>query len=220
EPGNCVMTDKRARAWQAFLADSVIHGMMLYISIRILQQFSRYGAQNSARCTGAATPPCGAGTPTFGACRHRSPSITVNFGPKTVCRWHRGVFNLVFGWCVIWALGDYDSRYGGHLILWEPRLIIEFAPGDIIFLPSACITHANVPIREGKHRYSITWYTSGQLFRYQALHLAPSSIGKPTEGSEATDPAEEGKRSHWMEGLDRFMSLDDLKQHHTEDSGL
>ncbi|KAG9015894.1 hypothetical protein FRB90_004263 [Tulasnella sp. 427] len=214
---NCFMTDERARAWQAFLADSVIHGMMLYIST-IFSIWSPKLCEMYRSCHAALR----SWNPDL---RCPSPSlpfstITVNFGPKTVCRWHRDVFNLVFGWCVIWALGNYDSRYGGHLILWEPRLIIEFAPGDIIFLPSACITHANIPIREGEHRYSVTWYTSGQLFRYQALHLAPSSNEKPTEGSEATDPAEEGKRSRWMEGLDCFMSLDELRQHHTGDGAL
>ncbi|KIO22354.1 hypothetical protein M407DRAFT_79310, partial [Tulasnella calospora MUT 4182] len=140
-------------------------------------------------------------------------SITVNFGPATVCRWHRDVFNLVFGWCVIWALGNYDAKYGGHLILWEPRLIVEFAPGDIIFLPSACVTHANIPIREGDTRYSITWYSAGGLFRYRADGF------KSAEERKVEDPA--GFSAHrsqgakrWMDGWDCFSSLEELKEYY------
>jgi len=56
---------------------------------------------------------------------------------------------------------------GGHVILWELKMIVEVAPGDLIYLPSGCITHGNIPLAtETEVRYSMTWYTSGYLFQF------------------------------------------------------
>ncbi|KAF7342717.1 hypothetical protein MSAN_02029600 [Mycena sanguinolenta] len=48
---------------------------------------------------------------------------------RTVTLPHLDFLNLSWGWCFITALGWYDYRRGGHLILWDLRLIIEFPPG-------------------------------------------------------------------------------------------
>lgn len=44
--------------------------------------------------------------------------------------------------------------------------MVEFPPGCTIFIPSACVSHSNVGIRKGEHRYSFTQYTAGALFRW------------------------------------------------------
>ncbi|KAJ6537570.1 hypothetical protein DFH09DRAFT_1324197 [Mycena vulgaris] len=41
-----------------------------------------------------------------------------------------------------------------------------FATGTTILIPSAAIFHSNIPVAEGKHRYSFTQYTAGRLFRW------------------------------------------------------
>ncbi|KZP30363.1 hypothetical protein FIBSPDRAFT_908068 [Athelia psychrophila] len=68
--------------------------------------------------------------------------------------------------CAVTALGDYDPTLGGHLILWDLKLIIEFPPGSTVLIPSAIFTHSNTAIQEGESRYSFTQYTSGGLFRW------------------------------------------------------
>jgi len=40
---------------------------------------------------------------------------------------------------------------------------MEFRRGDVIWIPSAAITHENVPIKEHKTQYS---FTMGGFFRY------------------------------------------------------
>lgn len=94
------------------------------------------------------------------------PSATYNLGPRTVTYPHLDYFNTAFGWCAITALGTYDYTRGGHLILWDLDLVIEFPPGSTIFLPSAVISHSNVAISEGERRYSVTQYAAGGLFRW------------------------------------------------------
>jgi hypothetical protein len=92
-------------------------------------------------------------------------ATTLNMGPHTVCFAHRD-WNLVYGTCRIGALGPFDHRTGGHLILHEPQVIMEFRRGDVIWIPSAAVTHENVPIKEHETRYSFTMYTAGGFFRY------------------------------------------------------
>lgn len=94
------------------------------------------------------------------------PSATYNLGPRTVTYPHRDFFNAAFGWCAITALGSYDYKTGGHLILWDVDLVIEFPPGATIMIPSAVITHSNVGIAKGERRYSVTQYAAGGLFRW------------------------------------------------------
>ena len=52
-----------------------------------------------------------------------------NFGPQTCALRHRDFVNLPFGWCAVTALGDFDPTKGGHLVLWELDLVIEFPLG-------------------------------------------------------------------------------------------
>ncbi len=89
---------------------------------------------------------------------------TFNFGPRTLCFRHTDSGNLPFGWCTITALGWFDPKRGGHLVLWDLKLIIDFPPGSTILIPSAILLHSNTAIAPGERRYSFTQYTSGGLF--------------------------------------------------------
>ncbi|KAJ7920525.1 hypothetical protein B0H13DRAFT_1867439 [Mycena leptocephala] len=91
---------------------------------------------------------------------------TFNLGPRTCALGHRDFANLAFGWCAITAFGDYDYTKGGHLILWDCKLILEFPPGCTILIPSAAIFHSNIPIASHERRFSFTQYTAGGLFRW------------------------------------------------------
>ncbi|KAJ7790143.1 hypothetical protein B0H14DRAFT_2396692, partial [Mycena olivaceomarginata] len=87
-----------------------------------------------------------------------------NFGPNIWTFKHRDVVNLAFGWCAIQALGDFDPTKGGHLVLWDLMLVIEFPPGALILIPSATLSHSNVPVQPGDTHVSFTQFTSGGLF--------------------------------------------------------
>ncbi|KAJ7664790.1 hypothetical protein B0H14DRAFT_3102604 [Mycena olivaceomarginata] len=93
-------------------------------------------------------------------------ACTFNLGPRTCALGHCDFANLAFGLCAITALGDFDYKAGGHLILWGCKLVIEFPPGCTILIPSAAIYHSNIPIGRKEHHYSFTQYTMGGLFRW------------------------------------------------------
>ncbi|KAI0043841.1 hypothetical protein FA95DRAFT_1583964 [Auriscalpium vulgare] len=96
------------------------------------------------------------------------PTVTFNFGPRAVTVPHRDAKNVPYGWCAVTALGDFDPERGGHLVLWDLQLVIEFPPGATILIPSALITHSNVAIQPGETRQSITQYCAGGLMRWHA----------------------------------------------------
>ncbi|KAK7434032.1 hypothetical protein VKT23_020431 [Stygiomarasmius scandens] len=93
-------------------------------------------------------------------------AATFNFGPQTVALEHVDHLNYIYGLCSITALGFYDYTRGGHLILWDLKLVIEFPPGWTILIPSSYLRHGNTDIAPGEKRFSFTQYTSGSLFRY------------------------------------------------------
>ncbi|KIP01468.1 hypothetical protein PHLGIDRAFT_60072, partial [Phlebiopsis gigantea 11061_1 CR5-6] len=94
------------------------------------------------------------------------PAISINFPPNAFCHDHTDAGNKANGLCPIFALGDYDHTQGGHLVLPDLGLVIEFPPGACIFIPSASLRHGNIRVRQGESRASWTMYSAGGLFRW------------------------------------------------------
>ncbi|THV03575.1 hypothetical protein K435DRAFT_650968 [Dendrothele bispora CBS 962.96] len=137
-------------------------------------------------------------------------SCTINFGPFTVCRPHTDRANLSFGWCAITALGRFDPDKGGHLILWDLGLIIRFPPGSTILIPSALITHSNVPIQEGETRYSFVQYSAAGLFRWVYNGFKSDVDFEATATSAQSAKREEDRKSRWKKGVGMFAKWSDL----------
>ncbi|KAI0061575.1 hypothetical protein BV25DRAFT_1805623, partial [Artomyces pyxidatus] len=97
------------------------------------------------------------------------PTATANLGPSTVCFRHHDGMNHPGTPCVITPLGNFDPKRGGHLVLYDLGLKIEFPPGHTIIISSAGFLHGNTPIQQGETRYSFTQYLPGGLVRW--VHL-------------------------------------------------
>ncbi|KAK0461668.1 uncharacterized protein EV420DRAFT_1266019, partial [Desarmillaria tabescens] len=93
-------------------------------------------------------------------------AATFNLGPSTSTFRHRDYLNYVLGMCPVYAGGNFDSKQGGHLILWDLKLVIQFPAGSTIIFPSALLEHSNVPIQPGELRFSFTQFTAAGLFRW------------------------------------------------------
>jgi hypothetical protein len=108
-------------------------------------------------------------------------------------------------------MGDFDPSAGGHLVLWDLKIVVEFPRAATILLPSATIAHSNVPVRAGKARGSFTQYTPGGLIRYV-------DNGFRTEGQlQEEDPAEFArlagfKETRWSMGIGLLSTVDELLQ--------
>ncbi|KAI0316155.1 hypothetical protein OF83DRAFT_1029189, partial [Amylostereum chailletii] len=91
---------------------------------------------------------------------------TFNFGPQAVTFAHTDYMNLANGFCSILALGNYDYKKGGHLVLHSLKLIIKFPPNTTFTVMSACCVHSNTAIAPHEYRRSIMQYSAGGLFRW------------------------------------------------------
>ncbi|KAF8177435.1 hypothetical protein BJ912DRAFT_856921 [Pholiota molesta] len=136
------------------------------------------------------------------------PTAALNFGPNVWTYKHRDVLNCAFGWCAIQALGHFDPTKGGHLVLWEPRLVVEFPPGSLVLIPSATITHSNIPVAPDEARSSFTQYAPGGLFRYvdYGFRLESELEKQDPKLYRATMQARQG---NWRVGLDLLSKVDE-----------
>ncbi|KAJ7020507.1 hypothetical protein C8F04DRAFT_974178, partial [Mycena alexandri] len=133
-------------------------------------------------------------------------TATFNFGPITVTLPHIDFGNLAWGWCVITALGWFDPDRGGHLILWDLKLIIRFPPGSSILIPSAILRHSNVKIQPGERRYSFTQFTPAGIFRWVYNGFRTD---QDINTSASTTPQERAQRqadraARWQEGVKMY----------------
>ncbi|KAJ7441234.1 hypothetical protein FB451DRAFT_1058251, partial [Mycena latifolia] len=136
-------------------------------------------------------------------------ACTFNFGRAITVR-HLDFANLVWGWCSITALGDFDPDCGGHLILWELRLVIRFPPGSTILIPSALIHHSNTPVRRHEHRSSFTQYTAGGLFRWIRNGFKTDEDFQASASEEELRTRQADDLTRWDEGVQMFSAIDDL----------
>lgn len=100
---------------------------------------------------------------------HPFAAVTFNIGPAACTKPHKDLMNLSWGWCAVTSLGRYDHTKGGHLVLWDLKLAVEFPPYSTIFIPSAILAHSNTAIGPTECRSSVTQYNSSGLFRWVAF---------------------------------------------------
>ncbi|KAJ7810675.1 hypothetical protein B0H14DRAFT_2378948 [Mycena olivaceomarginata] len=138
--------------------------------------------------------------------------VTFNFGPQTVTFPHLDFLNLAWGWCFITALGWYDYRKGGHLIIWDLRLMIEFPPGATFAIPSAVLRHSNVSIQQGEKRFSITQYTSAGVFRFVNNGFKTNVTLEQEMTKEEAQAWADTAKVRYAEGVKMYSTLDELRQ--------
>ncbi|KAL0569694.1 hypothetical protein V5O48_012267 [Marasmius crinis-equi] len=141
-------------------------------------------------------------------------AATFNLGPRTVTVEHADSSNRADGFCAVTALSPtedgYDYTKGGHLILWDLGLVIEFPPGTTILLPSAILRHSNVSIGKKERRYSYTQYTSGGLFRWVERGFRTQKDYFAGLSDEERLAEEEKDAMRWKEAIGNFSRLGDL----------
>jgi len=138
-------------------------------------------------------------------------AITFNLGPRTVSFRHLDWANLAWGWCAITALGSFDADEGGHLVLWNLGLVIQFPRGTTMLIPSAMVEHGNTCVGPGQTRFSIAQYSASGLFRWvdngfmkDTAWLAQASEAEKTRRKELQE-------TRWVEGLKMLSSLSEFR---------
>lgn len=139
------------------------------------------------------------------------PAATFNLGPDTVALGHQDYGNLAFGMCALSSLGPYNPKKGGHLVLFNLKIVIEFPPGSTILIPSATVEHGNTAIQHGESRMSLAQYAAGGLFRWVAYGFQSALSLLSQSGGQARKSEIDGAPgSRWKWGLNFFSKSDEL----------
>jgi hypothetical protein len=128
------------------------------------------------------------------------PSRSINLGFQSTSHPHTDEENLAQSWCSVTPVGLFNAKQGGHLVLWDLGLAIDFPAGSTALIPSALILHSNTSIQDRETRFSIVQYVGGGLFRW----ANKSHAG----GTNAMGDL--GQTGQWKKALNMFTRVDEL----------
>lgn len=111
-------------------------------------------------------------------------------------------------------MGSFDYKRGGHLILWDLELVIQFPPGSTILIPSSVLYHSNVAIQAGESRYSFTQFSAGGLYRWADNGFKSVQDYLGGMGQEQQAAVREELSAQLAFGLSKFSTLGELKKLH------
>ncbi|KAJ3832221.1 hypothetical protein F5878DRAFT_654683 [Lentinula raphanica] len=120
---------------------------------------------------------------------------------------HRDSKNLVCGECAVHSEGSFDHKKGGHLILWDLKLIVEFPPGCTALFPSALLRHSNASIQASESCHSMTFYSASGLFRWRHNNYMSDKDFLAGAPREQLGKWNEHRDNLWQTGLDLLQSL-------------
>ncbi|KAF5353901.1 hypothetical protein D9756_007287 [Leucocoprinus leucothites] len=138
------------------------------------------------------------------------PCRSLNLGKQSISFPHTDEGNLAQSWCSITPVGSFDPSTGGHLVLWDFGLVIDFPPGATALIPSALIRHSNTSIAAGETRFSTIQYAAGGLYRwvYRGFMSEKDWRAQANEADLEEDRAEQEQR--WRESVKMFTTLGEL----------
>ncbi|KXN83021.1 hypothetical protein AN958_01921 [Leucoagaricus sp. SymC.cos] len=138
------------------------------------------------------------------------PCRSFNLGEQSISWPHTDEGNLAQSWCSITPVGRFDPTTGGHLVLWDFGLVIDFPPGTTVLIPSALICHSNTSIMPDETRFSIIQYAAGGIFRWVHHNFMSEEDWKAKASEEDLENEEVEREKRWGEGVKMFTKLDEL----------
>lgn len=138
------------------------------------------------------------------------PSRSVNLGLRSTSCPHTDDKNLAQSWCSITPIGHFNAQKGGHLILWDLGLVIDFPAGSTALIPSALVLHSNTSIGDEETRFSIVQYAAGGLFRWVNNGLMTDK--QKQEGMVVDEQEEELEAGvNWRKAMGMFTRVSELQ---------
>jgi len=139
------------------------------------------------------------------------PCRTFNLAKQSASVPHTDHNNLAQGWCSITALGDFNPTLGGHLVLWDLGIVVEFPPNSTILIPSSIIAHSNTPIQSEEARFSIVQYAAGHLFRWAKNGFQTNKEWMEEAKPKDIEQWEKEKKGRWQSAVASFTTLEELQ---------
>ncbi|KAJ7601267.1 hypothetical protein DFH06DRAFT_1010621, partial [Mycena polygramma] len=118
--------------------------------------------------------------------------------------------DLTHGWRALTALGNYDSRYGGDIILWDDGWVIRFPPGATILFPAAVMRYSFVDVLPGEKQYTFSQYSPAGLYRYITNGYKSDSAFERETSAREMEAVKSGRRRRMEAALKMYSRLDEF----------
>ncbi|KAJ7149524.1 hypothetical protein C8R43DRAFT_1128519 [Mycena crocata] len=123
--------------------------------------------------------------------------------------------DIATGWAALTALGTYDWRRGGHIILWDLNIVVPFPPGCTILIPRAAVRYSFVKIAPGETRYCLIQHTPAAVFNF-ASNDGRSNLDFAMHATEEEHMRREQRRQRESAGDYAFDNLSFVSQLHQQ----
>jgi hypothetical protein len=138
-------------------------------------------------------------------------AATIQFGSKALKPLDD---ERAWGWTAFTSLGTYNPDYGGHMILWDLRLLIRFPPGTTILIPRALVRYSFVKIAAHETRYCLMQYTPAPIFGF-CSNGGRSDLEFARNATRAEHDTREAERAGQSDGelpMDILSTFGDLEE--------
>jgi hypothetical protein len=92
------------------------------------------------------------------------PTLSINFGWRSISFDHRDYQNAPGAPCSITVLGRFDHTRGSHLVLFDYGLVSKFPSGLTAQILSGCVQHGTTQVGADDTHYSIIQYMAARLW--------------------------------------------------------
>ena len=95
------------------------------------------------------------------------------------------------------------------MVIDEIKKVVEFPAGSLILIPSATLTHRNVPVRDHEVRMSFTQFCAGSIFRFVDNGFRTEEALRVQDPSAHREMLEK-KKTRWQMGVSLWSKLEDI----------
>jgi hypothetical protein len=89
---------------------------------------------------------------------------------------------------------------------------VEFPPSSTILIPSALVTHYNMPVMDNETHFSIVQYAPGGLFRWAMNGFKADKAWHKNATTEMKDQRWRDDAERWENFLNMFTKYEELIQ--------
>ncbi|KAJ6525538.1 hypothetical protein DFH09DRAFT_936612, partial [Mycena vulgaris] len=118
--------------------------------------------------------------------------------------------DLLWGWCALTSLGNYNPRWGEELILWDEQKVIKFPPGSTFLFLAAFMRYSYTQVRAGEKQYAFDQYLQAGLFRFVESDFRSEASFEATAWKPDHDAREKLRQARMATALGMYSHVSEL----------
>ncbi|KAJ7182631.1 hypothetical protein C8R43DRAFT_868982 [Mycena crocata] len=118
---------------------------------------------------------------------------------------------FLWAWRGMSFLGKYAHRWGGALILWEERKVIELPVGSTFLFPAAFTRYSFTEVRAGEYQYVFSQYTQAAPFRYVDNGFKSERAFEERAWTRVRDARARRREARMTEALAMYSTLSEVE---------